>query len=219
MASTETPDQVKAWDDLQLFYQKIVQTYFSTVKNELQKVAPKALYLGCRLAWANSDTVIHTAAEYTDVISMNKYQYNVTDVGLPEGVDRPILIGEFHFGSLDRGALHLGVVEASSQSERAELYTEYVNSALLNPYIIGTHWFQYAEQPPTGRGDGENYNVGIVDLADKPFPELVKSIREVGDRMYIFRNSAATNGEIVQPKKPAKLDFIQVDEDAHTRSN
>ncbi|KXI28848.1 beta-galactosidase [Paraglaciecola hydrolytica] len=219
LASTETPDQVKAWDDLQLFYQKIVQTYFSTVKNELKKVAPKALYLGCRLAWANSDTVIHTAAEYTDVISMNKYQYNVTDVGLPEGVDRPILIGEFHFGSLDRGALHLGVVEASSQSERAELYTEYVNSALLNPYIIGTHWFQYAEQPPTGRGDGENYNVGIVDLADKPFPELVKSIREVGDRMYIFRHSAATNGDIVQPKKPAKLDFIQVDEDAHTRSN
>ncbi|MBU2869173.1 beta-galactosidase [Colwellia sp. E2M01] len=219
LTSTETPDQLKAWDDLQLFYKKIVQTYFSTVRNELKKVAPKALYLGCRLAWANSDTVIHTAAEYTDVISMNKYQYNVTNVGLPEGVDKPILIGEFHFGSLDRGALHLGVVEASSQSHRAALYTDYVNSALLNPYIIGTHWFQYAEQPPTGRGDGENYNVGIVDLADKPFSELVDSIREVGGRMYKFRSSAAKNGEIVQPKKPVKLDFIQVDEDAHTRSN
>ena len=219
LASIETPDKVKAWEDLQLFYKKIVKTYFSTVKNELKKIAPKALYLGCRLAWANSDTVIHTAAEYTDVISMNKYQYNVTNVGLPEGVDKPILIGEFHFGSLDRGALHLGVVEASSQSNRAELYTDYVDSALLNPYIIGTHWFQYAEQPPTGRGDGENYNVGIVDLADKPFPELVKSIREVGDRMYIFRHSAGKNGELVQPKKPVKLDFIQVDDDAHTRSN
>lgn len=219
LASIETPDKVKAWEDILLFYKKIVKTYFSTVQNELKKIAPNALYLGCRLAWANSDTVIHTAAEYTDVISMNKYQYNVTNVGLPEGVDKPILIGEFHFGSLDRGALHLGVVEASSQSNRAELYTEYVNSALLNPYIIGTHWFQYAEQPPTGRGDGENYNVGIVDLADKPFPELVKSIREVGERMYTFRHSAAKNGELVQPKKPVKLDFIQVDEDAHTRSN
>jgi hypothetical protein len=219
LQSTQTPNKVKAWDDLQLFYKKIVQTYFSTVKSELKKIAPKALYLGCRLAWANSDTVIHAAAEYTDVISMNKYQYNVTNVGLPEGVDKPILIGEFHFGSLDRGALHLGVVEASSQSHRAELYTEYVDSALLNPFIIGTHWFQYAEQPPTGRGDGENYNVGIVDLADKPFPELIKSIREVGNRMYIFRNSAAKTGEIIQPKKPAKIDFIQVDEDAHTRSN
>ncbi|WP_035012866.1 beta-galactosidase [Catenovulum agarivorans] len=219
LQSTTAPNQNKAWDDLSEFYQKIVKTYFSTVRAELKSVAPNALYLGCRLAWANSDSVIRTAAEYSDVISMNKYQYHVTNVGFPKGVDKPILIGEFHFGSLDRGALHLGVVEAKSQSHRAELYTEYLNSALLNPYIVGTHWFQYAEQPPTGRGDGENYNVGIVDLADKPFPELVKSIREVGNRFYQFRSEAAKQGRLVQPKQPKKAKSIQIDEDAHTRSN
>ncbi|MGJ8678822.1 beta-galactosidase [Paraglaciecola sp.] len=219
LKTTDKPNRAKAWQDIQTFYKKIVNTYFSTVRNEMKKVVPNALYLGCRLAWANSETVIRSAAKYTDVISMNKYQYNVTNVGFPEGVDKPILIGEFHFGSLDRGALHLGVVEAKSQYHRGELYTEYVNSALLNPYIIGTHWFQYGEQPPTGRGDGENYNVGIVDLADKPFPELLKHIREVGYRMYDFRNAAAKNNEIVQPKKHTKLDVGQVDEDAHTRSN
>lgn len=217
--STNAPNKSKAWSDLSAFYKKIVTTYFSTVRAELKKVAPNALYLGCRLAWANSDTVISTAAEYTDVISMNKYQYEVTNVGLPEDVDKPILIGEFHFGALDRGALHLGVVSANSQSHRAELYTQYLDSALLNPYIVGTHWFQYAEQPPTGRGDGENYNVGIVDLADKPFPELVKHIKEVGYRFYRFRSFAAKNDQLVQPKKPKKLDYIQVDEDMHTRSN
>ncbi|WP_158966196.1 beta-galactosidase [Paraglaciecola sp. L3A3] len=219
LETTGTPSEARAWDDIQAFYKKIVITYFSTVRSEMKKVAPNALYLGCRLAWANSDIVIRTAGKYTDVISMNKYQYNVTNVGLPEGVDKPILIGEFHFGSLDRGALHLGVVEAKSQSHRAQLYTEYVNSALLNPYIIGTHWFQYAEQPPTGRGDGENYNVGIVDLADKPFTELVEHIREAGYRMYNFRSSAAQNNKMVQPKKPVSPDIIQVDADAHTRSN
>ncbi|WP_017445612.1 beta-galactosidase [Gayadomonas joobiniege] len=219
LITTQAPNQSKAWDDISAFYKKIVQTYFSTVRSELKKIAPNALYLGCRLAWANSDTVIRTAAEYSDVISMNKYQYNVQNVGLPKGVDKPILIGEFHFGSLDRGALHLGVVEAKSQSHRAELYTEYLDSALLNPYIVGTHWFQYAEQPPTGRGDGENYNVGIVDLADKPFPELVKSIKEVGYRFYDFRSEAAANDKLVEPKKPKKLNTIQIDEDAHTRSN
>ena len=219
LESTVPPNRTRAWDDLRQFYQKIVQTYFSTVRNELKKVAPNALYLGCRLAWANSETVIRHAAKYSDVISMNKYQYNVTNVGLPEGVDKPILIGEFHFGALDRGALHVGIVEASSQSHRAMLYTDYVNSALLNPYIIGTHWFQYGEQPPTGRGDGENYNVGIVDLADKPFPELVEHIREVGYRFYDFRYSAAENNQIIQPKLPTKSSKGQVDEDAHTRSN
>ncbi|WP_228710756.1 beta-galactosidase [Saccharobesus litoralis] len=219
LQSTTPPNRAKAWQDISRFYKKIVETYFATVRDELKAVAPNGLYLGCRLAWANSDTVIRTAAKYTDVISMNKYQYHVTNVGLPKGVDKPIIIGEFHFGSLDRGALHLGVVEATSQSHRAELYTDYVESALLNPYIVGTHWFQYGEQPPTGRGDGENYNVGIVDLADKPFPELVKSIREIGYRMYNFRSSAAENNQIVQPKMPVKKDTVQVDEDAHTRSN
>lgn len=219
LAATETPNKAKAWEDLRVFYQKIVETYFSTVHDELAAVAPDAMYLGCRLAWANSDIVIRTAAKYTDVISMNKYQYNVTNVGLPEGVDSPIVIGEFHFGSLDRGALHLGVVEASSQSHRGELYTEYVESALLNPYIVGTHWFQYGEQPPTGRGDGENYNVGIVDLADKPFPELVKHVKELGYKMYDFRSAAAKNGQIIQPKKPTKQNAMQEDEDMHKRSN
>ncbi len=219
LKSTDTPNKSKAWADLSAFYAKIVETYFSTVHDELEAVAPSAMYLGCRLAWANSDTVIRTAAKYTDVISMNKYQYNVSNVGLPTGVDKPIMIGEFHFGALDRGALHLGIVEATSQSHRAALYTDYVESALLNPYIVGTHWFQYGEQPPTGRGDGENYNVGIVDLADKPFPELVNSVRELGYRMYDFRSNAAKNGNIVQPKKPVKQNVMQEDTDMHTRSN
>ena len=219
LAATDAPDSRKAWDDLSAFYRKIVETYFSTVHAELEAVAPDIMYLGCRLAWANNDIVVRTAARYMDVISMNKYQFNVTNVGLPEGVDKPIMIGEFHFGALDRGALHVGIREAFSQAHRGELYTEYVESALLNPYIVGTHWFQYAEQPPTGRGDGENYNVGIVDLADKPFPELVKHIKELGYRFYDFRNSAAENDQIVQPRKPAKLDVVQEDEDAHTRSN
>ncbi len=219
LESTNAPNKVKAWDDLSLFYKKIVETYFSTVREEMKAVAPNIMYLGCRLAWANSDTVIRTAAKYTDVISMNKYQYKLTNVGLPEGVDKPIMIGEFHFGSLDRGALHLGIVEAFSQPHRGELYTDYVESALLNPYIVGTHWFQYGEQPPTGRGDGENYNVGIVDLADKPFPELIKHVQALGHRMYDFRSTAAENGQIIQPKKSSKINSMQEDEDMHKRSN
>lgn len=217
--TTETPDREKAWEDIQTFYKKTVVTYFSTVREEMKAVAPNILYLGCRLAWANSDTVLRTAAEYTDVMSMNKYQYDVTNVGLPAGLDHPIVIGEFHFGALDRGALHIGIREAFGQSHRAELYTVYVESALRNPYIVGTHWFQYGEQPPTGRGDGENYNVGLVDLCDKPFPEMVQTISEIGSRMYGLRHDASTNGGIVQPKKSAKANEMQSADDMHTRSN
>ena len=52
---------------------------------------------------------------------------------------------------------------------------------------MGTHWFQYADQPATGRGDGENYQIGFVDVCDTPYPEIVKACREVGYGMYASR--------------------------------
>jgi len=196
LESREIPDAKKAWPDLVEFYEKIAVTYFSTVRDEMKSVAPNIPYLGCRLAWANSamsnsDIVTRTAATYCDVLSFNKYEYSVEGVSLPEGVDKPIIIGEFHFGALDRGALHIGIREASDQSDRGRLYENYVEGALRNPYIIGTHWFQYGDQPPTGRSDGENYNVGLVDVCDSPFPELTSEVRDIGHRLYGCRLRAA----------------------------
>ncbi|MEM9237941.1 MAG: beta-agarase, partial [Verrucomicrobiota bacterium] len=199
LESTDAPDPAKAEEDLNDFYEKIAITYFSTVREEMKAIAPNVMYLGCRLAWAMNDIVLSAAAEYTDVMSKNKYEYGVSDVGLPEGVDHPILIGEFHFGALDRGAMHVGICDATDQFHRAELYTAYLETALRNPFIVGTHWFQYGDQPPTGRGDGENYNVGLVDLCDRPFPEMIRTVSEMGRRFYDFRHDAAVNGGIVEP--------------------
>jgi hypothetical protein len=191
----EAPDMENARVDLMEFYQKIATTYFSTVKEEMDRVAPNTLYLGCRLAWANSDIVIGTAAEYCDVISFNKYEYSVADFSLPEGVDKPVIIGEFHFGALDRGAYHVGIKRARDQEHRGELYQAYVQGALRNPLIVGTHWFQYGDQAPTGRSDGENYNVGLVDICDHPFPEVVAKIRETGYGLYHYRMKYSENPE------------------------
>jgi hypothetical protein len=66
-----------------------------------------------------------------------------------------VIIGEFHFGALDRGMFHPGLKQERDQPHRAELYRSYVQSALAHPLIIGTHWFQYGDQSTTGRGDGE----------------------------------------------------------------
>lgn len=216
---TQPPDSTMAWDDLIDFYTKTVETYFATVYEEMKAVAPDTMYLGCRLAWAISDIVTRTAARYADVLSFNKYQPDVAEVGLPEGVDKPMVISEFHFGALDRGSLHVGILAAVSQSERAEKYKTYLHSALHNPFIVGTHWFQYADQPPTGRGDGENYNVGLIDLADKPFPELTQAVTEVGHALYPTRHSAAVKDQLHQPPPTPKLDHQTHDHEMYQRSN
>ncbi|MCS7466045.1 beta-galactosidase [Stieleria sp. ICT_E10.1] len=184
--ATQTPDVNKANEDLRQFAKKTSETYFRSVKEELANTAPGQLYLGCRFIWDN-ETAIRAACLYADVVSFNRYLYSVDQMSLPKGEDKPILVGEFHFGALDRGLFHPTRAPAKNQTNRAECYKNYVLSALRNPLFVGTHWFQYYDEPTAGRGDGENYNTGFLDICDTPYPEMVSAAREVAERMYEYR--------------------------------
>lgn len=173
--------------DVLAFYEKIANTYFKIINEELKAVAPNNNYLGCRFAWANNDIVLTAASKYMDIMSFNKYEYSIKNVSLPKGVDKPIMIGEFHFGSTDRGGLHEGVRAAKDQADRGLKYQKYIRSGLQNPLVVGAHWFQYLDQPATGRGDGENYNVGLIDVCDRPFYELTSKIQETNTNLYEYR--------------------------------
>lgn len=59
--------------------------------------------------------------------------------------------------------------------------------------MVGCHWFQYVDEPVTGRYfDGENYNIGLVDVTDLPYGPLVEAASSVHERIYTLRSS--TNG-------------------------
>jgi hypothetical protein len=180
------PDREKAHDDLAAFYTRIAEEYFRNCREAIKQVAPQNLYLGCRFAWVN-DRAVRAAAKYCDVISFNRYSYSVADFRLPEGIDKPAIIGEFHFGALDRGMFHTGLRAVDNQSKRAEAYTGYVQGALENPWLVGTHWFQFGDQATTGRGDGENYQIGLIDVCDTPYPETIDAVRRVGATLYRHR--------------------------------
>jgi agarase len=95
------------------------------------------------------------------------------------------VVGEFHFGAVDRGVFDIGLIGVADQASRAKAYQNYVRSVLALPKFIGAHWFQYTDQPTTGRpSDGENGNVGFVSLTDTPYPELIHAAREVHGDMY-----------------------------------
>ncbi|MHC4534944.1 MAG: beta-galactosidase [Planctomycetota bacterium] len=186
MQSEEAPDKKKARADLTTFYTKTAETYFETIRDELKKVAPNQLYMGCRFAWVN-DLAAKAATKFCDIVSYNRYSYSVAEHRLPDNIDMPMIIGEFHFGALDRGMFHTGLKKTTDQQDRAAKYKSYVQGALRNPYIVGTHWFQYKDQATTGRGDGENYQIGFIDICDKPYPEIVRTSREVGYNLYEYR--------------------------------
>ena len=74
----------------------------------------------------------------------------------------------------------------------AAAYSDYVRGALRHPQFVGTHWFQYQDEPTTGRVyDEENYQIGFVDIADTPYVETIAAARQIGDSLYQTRLAAA----------------------------
>jgi hypothetical protein len=188
LQSREAPEPQKARDDLTTFYTRTAEQYFRSVRETIRALAPHQLYLGCRFAWVNARAAA-AAAKFCDVVSYNLYQRSVAGFEFNGGADVPLIIGEFHFGALDRGLFHTGLVPVPAQTARAHAYAEYVRGALRHPQFVGCHWFQYWDEPTTGRVyDEENYQIGFVDIADTPYAELIGASREIGYGMYAERH-------------------------------
>jgi hypothetical protein len=181
------PDPQKSAADLESFYTRIAEQYFRIVREAIKSVAPHQLYLGCRFAWVNR-LAAAAAAKYCDVVSYNLYQRSVAEFGFNGQADVPLILGEFHFGALDRGLFHTGLVPTASQEARAKAYSDYVKGALRHSQFVGCHWFQYQDEPTTGRVyDEENYQIGFVDIADTPYPEQIQASRELASKLYSLR--------------------------------
>jgi hypothetical protein len=152
------------------------QQYLAVIDSTLKKYDPNHLNFGIRFGGAPPDYVIKLTRNF-DVYTLNKYRYEppadlIANVHKLTGL--PILIGEFHTGVPERG-MAPGLVLAMNQHERGLAYSYYVEHAAAHPEVIGTHWFEWIDEPVSGRADGENYNIGWVDVTDQPYPELVKA--------------------------------------------
>ena len=177
--------------DFSAFVKAFALKYFTVIRDVLKQGDPNHLYLGCRFAWRTQDAV-EAAAQVCDVVSFNIYNPSVDpkEWSFCKDLGKPCIIGEFHFGALDRGMFHTGLVSTTSQNERAQYYLNYVRSVADNPAFVGCHWFQYIDEPNTGRSyDGENYNIGFTDITDTPYPEMVAAARKVHAEVYKRRDS------------------------------
>ena len=190
LAQSRQKPPAEAKDDCAAFTAVVAEAYFKNIRDEFKAAAPNTLYLGCRFAgWTKP--VVQIAAKYCDVVSYNVYGHTLDTLKLPEGVDRPVMIGEFHFGALDRGMFHPSLIHVTDQAARGKAYATYIASALRHPQVVGAHWHQFGEQATTGRFDGENLQNGLLDVCDTPYPETIAGVREVGYRMYEVRSKRA----------------------------
>jgi hypothetical protein len=168
------------------FLHLYAETYFRTVAESLHRHDPRHLFLGGRLA-VRTPEVEDACAKFCDVVSINMYTdlpEHGFDVAAARRRNKPVLITEFHFGSADRGPFGNGVAAVAGEDERGKAYARFVDAAVASGIVVGTHWFDYADQPATGRVlDGENSHIGLVGITDLPFGGFVGQVRAVNARV------------------------------------
>lgn len=160
--------------------------FLSIVCPAIKKHDPNHLNLGIRFSDPPSAEIINISKKYFDVFSINHYGYSVSHEvisHISDLTDAPLIIGEFHFGIPGHG-LAPGLAQTADEQERSAAYRYYVENAAAHPAVIGTHWFQWIDQPCTGRYDGENYNIGLVDVTDRPYPEMIAATSETFKRLF-----------------------------------
>jgi hypothetical protein len=189
------------------FCKMTFQKYLDLITGAIRKYDPNHLVLGIRFGGTPPDYIIEMAKIF-DVYSLNTYAYRPN----PEYLDKvssltglPVLIGEYHFGTPGRG-MAAGLCQVKDQYNRGVAYRYYTENAFSHPAVIGAHWFQWSDQANTGRNDGENYNIGIIDVTDRPYKELTEAITMMHKNLYRI-HAGETPPSDVLPEGRTKVDF------------
>lgn len=161
----------------------VASRYYALCQEILRRNDPSALYLGDRYASYYYPEVARAAAPFVDAISSNlNADWNdgtflrcYLDT-LHEITGKPILITEIYAAARQNRSgnrnTHGIYPVVERQSQRAALARRTLDLIARTPSVLGVDWFQYADEPLHGRGDGENFNFGLVDIHDRPYAEL-----------------------------------------------
>lgn len=194
-----------ARQDLKAFSRLMIELYVKIPSEELKKVDPHHLNLGMRYAYLADDDLLE-GCENFDVFSINCYKMNpeeeINMVGLKTGM--PVMIGEYHFGALDRGMTATGLRGVTSQEERGKAYRYYSEHAAASPYCVGAHYFVLPDQAALGRADGENYQIGVVNVCHKPYEDFVTHLQATHQSIY----SVAAGEKPATEEYPDEIEFI-----------
>jgi hypothetical protein len=162
----------------------LAERYYRLCKQEIKKYDPGALYLGDRYISNYYPEVAVEAGKYCDVVSTNlnpnwgdggfvHYHMN----GLEKLTHRPLMVTEYYMCATENRSGdkndRSGFPVVKTLEDRAGGFYTTTTDLLDNPNVVGAHWFQYYDEPPNGRGDGEDYNFGLVDVNNEPYTELL----------------------------------------------
>lgn len=174
--------------------------YFGVVNRLLKKHDPNHLNLGVRFNKLPPKSVLVASMGLVDAHSVNCYSTDIADSirfsrFVYENSGAKVIVSEFSFFSPDnlsgnKNAMWPYGGHVASRKERADYFSKLVEAMAGTPYVLGCDWFQWNDEPPHGRYDGEDLNCGIVSIHDEPYPEMVDAVRNLSHRVnQIHRES------------------------------
>ena len=179
LAGGDSPERRKQ------FIYSTFRTFLKTVDAAVKRVDSNHLNLGMRFGHVPGKEILDICKDVFDVFSFNCYDLYPKKEFMDQiltGTGLPMIIGEYHFGTVDRGMAQ-SLWQVNSQEERGVAYRYYTERAYAHPGLIGTAWFQWSDQDLTGRRDGENYNCGLVDVTDRPYQHQVEAMMKTAKRL------------------------------------
>ncbi|HWR53560.1 MAG TPA: hypothetical protein VN428_20800 [Bryobacteraceae bacterium] len=178
-----TPEAIS---DLRAFSTRMVERYFRVLSAACRKADPNHLNLGMRWAGVPPEWAVEGMKSF-DVFSLNCYMQKLPlerATKIHEMLKMPVMVGEWHFGALDVGLPASGIGHVKTQEDRGKAYRVYLEDAAADPYCVGAHWFTLYDQSALGRFDGENYNIGFLDICNRPYPEISAAAASAHELMY-----------------------------------
>jgi hypothetical protein len=176
----------EALKDLRAYTTLMVEKYFNALTAACRAADPNHLNLGMRWAGLPPEWAVEGMKTF-DVFSLNCYRDKLPrdqSEKIHAMLKRPIMIGEWHFGALDAGLPASGIGHLANQADRTRAYRVYFEDAAANPHCVGAHWFTLYDQSALGRFDGENYNIGFLDICHRPYDELCRGAIASHERLY-----------------------------------
>lgn len=174
-----------AREDLTAFSERMIARYVELPSRKCREKDQNHLNLGMRYAYITGENML-AGCRCFDVFSMNSYQ--ISPLAEMERIgrllDMPVMIGEFHHGAPDRGLTATGIRAVKNQEERGTAYRYYIEQGARSPYFLGAHYFMLNDQSCLGRFDGENYQIGLMDVCMREYKEISRAAGQCHRELY-----------------------------------
>lgn len=161
----------------------MAERYYAVAERIVRRYDRRALILGDRYQSFYYPEVVRAAARHVDAMSSNLNASWNDGTFVRFYLDtlhalsrRPVFISEFYLAAMENRTGNpndsSNFPTVQTQRERADGFARTLADLARLPYVVGADWFQFYDEPPKGRFDGENYNMGLVDVYNRPYEEL-----------------------------------------------